>query len=372
MEPYLAAAVKLHEHIVNVHWDGTAIVGPDPIGRINWRITRFIKSYTSWLPWRDNLVYLQGQSYWIRANLVLHELTGDSECLDIVNQSAEYIVQMQLANGAWAHPPLRERRGFVSTVESVWACLGLIAAYHKAGNPTYLEAALKGYDALLKVIGFRRLKDSLAMNYYAHSKSMVPNVTTMFLWMTAEIHQIGGYSQAADHAEEMIRFIEYSQMENGELVYAYGVRPHFQCYQYNAFQFMDLAHYFRITSHQGVRQILSKLAAYLSTGLTERGSCRYSCFKGVPEEHYWTAALAAALRQAHELGLGEYLSQSEHAYGYLLRQQRLDGAFDFSTHNYGILSDRCSYPRYLAMTLFLLLYRSRADAIPTSPATRHP
>ena len=374
MEPYLEAAVRLHQYIVNTHWDGWANVGPDPIGRINWRITRFVKSYTSWLPWKDEYAYLQGQSYWIRANLILHELTGSSECLDMVGRSTDFIVQKQLANGGWEHPPIRERRGLVSTVETVWACLGLVAAYRKTGNPGDLDAALKGYDALFNVIGFRRFKDSLALNYYARSTRLVPNVTTMVLGLMAEICQTTRTLQhidRPDHSEEMIRFIEYSQMENGELVYAHGVRPHFQCYQYNAFQFMDLADCYRITRHEGIRRILIRLAAYLATGLTERGSTRYDCFKEVPEENYWTAALAAALRQAHELGLGDYLSQSERAFRYLLTQQRPDGAFDFSTHNYGLLRDRRSYPRYLTMILYHLLYRARADTRRTSRAPQH-
>ena len=104
VEPYLEAAVRLHQYIVNTHWDGWANVGPDPIGRINWRITRFVKSYTSWLPWKDEYAYLQGQSYWIRANLILHELTGSSECLDMVGRSTDFIVQKQLANGGWGAP----------------------------------------------------------------------------------------------------------------------------------------------------------------------------------------------------------------------------------------------------------------------------
>ena len=367
MEPYLEAAIRLHQYIVNTHWDGQANVGPDPTGRINWRITRFVKSYTRWFPWKDDYAYLQGQSYWIRANLILRELTGSSECLNMVGRSTDFIVQEQLANGAWEHPPIRERWGLISAVETVWASLGLVAAYQESGSPTDLDAALRGYDALLNIIGFRRLEDSLAMNYYGGSTNMVPNVTAMALRLMAEIYETTGTLQYPDHSEEMIRFLEYSQMENGELVYIYGLRPHFQCYQYNSFQFMDLAHYYRITRHERVRLILAKIAAYLATGLTERGSSRYDCFKEVPEVNYWTAALAAALREAHELGLGDYLPQSERAFCYLLTQQRPDGAFDFSARNYGLLRDRRSYPRYLAMILHGLLCRARADTPRTSP-----
>jgi hypothetical protein len=82
----------------------------------------------------------------------------------------------------------------------------------------------------------------------------------------------------------------------------------------------------------------------------------------VPEVNYWTGALAAALREAHELQLGNYLALSERAYRYLLTRQRSDGGFDFSKRTYGFLQDRRSYPRYLAMILCHLLYRAQAEA----------
>jgi hypothetical protein len=129
------------------------------------------------------------------------------------------------------------------------------------------------------------------------------------------------------------------------------------CYQYNSFQFMDLAHYYQLTEDEICLRILKQLATYLATGLSENNHCRYSCSKNVPEVHYWTAALATALRKASELGLGNYLSLSEKAYCYLLTRQRPDGGFNFSEHNYGVLTDRRSYPRYLAMILSFLLNR---------------
>jgi rhamnogalacturonyl hydrolase YesR len=352
---YLEAAQRLYEHITDTHWNGQAIIGPDPIGKINWRVTRFVKSYTRWLPWADNFAYLQGQSYWIKANLLLFELTDDSSYLDVAGRCADYIVQTQPANGAWEHPPLRERRGFISTVENVWGCLGLIAAYRKLGKPAYLNAILKWYDFQINVTGFCPLKDGLAINYYAHARSRVPNVTTMLLWLAGEIYQVTGDEQYLNYTEEMLRFLEYSQLESGELQYAYDVRPHFQCYQYNSFQFLDLAHYYALTGNERAWNMMVKLAQFLASGVTERGSCRYDCFKENPEANYWTAALAAALRQAHQLGLGQYQDLSECAYHRLLSRQNPDGSFDFSDKNYRFLADRRSYPRQEAMILNFLL-----------------
>lgn len=85
---------------------------------------------------------------------------------------------------------------------------------------------------------------------------------------------------------------------------------------------------------------------------------------------YWGAALAAALRTAHELQLGDYLALSERAYAYLLARQRSDGGFDFSTRNYGLLRDGRSYPRYLAMILDFLAWRASALAMRGHSSTR--
>jgi hypothetical protein len=355
---HLEAAIRLHSYITNAHWNGQAIVGPDPIGKINWRVTRFIKSYLNWLPWSDNYVYLQGQGYWIRDNLHLGDLTDDDRYLDIARQCADYVVQMQLANGAWKYPPLWERRHLIATVEGVWASLGLVDAYRRLGKQTYLDAVLKWYDFQINVIGFQQLRDGLAINYYDKPTGMVPNNTTMLLWLMAEIHNITGDKLFPKYVDRMIRFLEYSQLENGELQYAYRARPHLLCYQYNSFQFLDLAYYYDLTQDGRVWQILSKMASYLASGITDRGSSKYDCFKEDPEVNYWTAALAAALYKAHQLGLGHFEAAGERAYGRLLSRQNPDGSFGFSERTYGFLTDQRSYPRQLAMILNHLLLRA--------------
>jgi uncharacterized protein YyaL (SSP411 family) len=316
-----------------------------------------VKSYLKWLPWKDKYIYLQGQGYWIRANLSLYKLTGDVHHLNVVVKSSDFIMEKQLANGAWEHPPIPGRKGYISAVESVWACLGLIHAYKETRDSAYLNAVLKGFDAIVNVIGFREYEDSLAVNYYAHSKSLVPNVTTMSLWLMAAIFDITQDDEFLTNTDRMIRFIEYSQVYDGELEYALHSRPHFQCYQYNSFQFLDLAQYFEITRDVRIHRILDKLANYLVNGLSQIGSCAYDCFKEFPEVNYWTSALASALLKASELGIGDYYVLSERAYQYLLSRQRPDGCFIFSNRNYRFLHDARSYPRYLAMILDHLLAR---------------
>jgi hypothetical protein len=364
---YLQAAERLHAYIEGAHWNGQSIVGPDPVGKVHWRVTRFVRSYLPWLPGNDSYTYHQGQAYWVRGNLKLLDLTGESRYLGIVESCADGMVARQPHDGAWRHPPIRGRQGFISTVEGVWASLGLVAAYRRTGKQVYLDSALKWYRVQVNLIGFQRVGDGLAANYYSHSRSIVPNVTTMLIWLTAELSQATGDERYLDRTHDMLHFIEQCQLASGELPYVLHSRPHFMCYQYNSFQFLDLAHYYQLAGGEECRRILSRLAVYLSSGVTERGQSRYSCSKKVPEVHYWTAALAAALRVAHDLELGDYLSVSERAYHRLLDEQRADGGYDFSERNYALLRDRRSYPRYLAMILCHLLCRAERDTYEALP-----
>jgi hypothetical protein len=183
----------------------------------------------------------------------------------------------------------------------------------------------------------------------------------MLLWLAAELSQATGDKRYLDRTDEMLRFIEQCQLASGELPYALPTRTHFMCYQYNSFQFLDLAHYYQIAGGERARRVLGKLAAFLSLGVTKRGRSRSSCSTETPEVHYWTAVLAAALRKAHELELGDYCAASERAYRYLLGRQRADGGYDFSEREYGLLRDRRSYPRYLVMILYLLLCRAGGE-----------
>lgn len=357
MNEYQVAISRLHTAILKKHLRGDHLSGPDPVGKIHWRITRFIRSYLSFLPGEDQYTYLQGMAYWIKSNLTLYQFAGQPLYLDIAKKAADYIVHNQSVEGAWTHPPIWGRKGFISTVEGVWASLGLVAAYNTTGRTEYFESASMWFDFQIREVGFQEVDDGLAVNYYSHSTHVVPNVTTMFLWLSAELYNVNGDQKYLIHSDRNLRFIQSVQSESGELPYVHLKRPHFICYQYNAFQFLDLAAYYRLFPDEQLRGILERLSKFLATGLTAEGSCRYDCSHETPEVNYWTGALAAALRKADELGFGDYSILSELAYQHLLFNQRNDGGFDFSTRNYAFLSDRRSYPRYLAMILYHLIYR---------------
>lgn len=354
------APQRLFDYLIRTHLEGAVLVGPDPVGRIHWRITRFIRSYTPILPNDDRYIYLQAQAYWIRSNLLLEAMTGEEKYRTYASRCADAVMALQLDSGAWVHPPVRERRGFISTVEGVWGSLGLTAAYRATGNSTYLAAAQKWYEFQINGVGFQQIGNGLTPNYYSHSTIVVPNVTTMLLWLTYELHALTGDDRYLEFSDRMLEFIEFSQLPSGELPYIYKDRPHFMCFQYNSYQLLDLAHAYQIRPGANLYAIMQKLAAFVATGVLDHGACRYDCFKERPEVMYWTAAIGNALGKASELGLGDHHALSERAYAYLLGQQRADGAFNYSLYNYRVLRDSRSYPRYLAMILYHLLARAEA------------
>ncbi|PIU32092.1 MAG: hypothetical protein COT06_04630 [Syntrophobacteraceae bacterium CG07_land_8_20_14_0_80_61_8] len=356
--PYLSAATKLYAHLLRQHWNGQCLVGPDPVGKVHWRVTRFVRSYLPWLPFDDKYVYLQGQAYWIKANLLMYERYRESRFLYRALHCADYMAAVQPPDGAWRHPPIWGRRGFIATVEGVWASLGLLAAYRYGHRTWHLDAARKWFDFQLNCMGFIDTGWGLAARYYLHDKEeVVPNVSAVLLWLMAELADVTGKSIYLRYAWDVCCFLRKVQMPSGELPYVFPSRKHFQCYQYNAFQFMDLLAYMKITDDRRVLPILQGLAGYLMSGLSPQGACRYDCFHQNPETNYWTAALAAALRFAelHNFMAGQ--RSSCRAYQHLIRRQQGDGRFSFSDKNYEVLSDHRSYPRQQAMLLYFLLLR---------------
>ena len=85
--------------------------------------------------------------------------------------------------------------------------------------------------------------------------------------------------------------------------------------------------------------------------------------------NYHTGVVAAALATAQELGVPGQNALADKAFRYLLRQQREDGSVPHSQGDYGVLSDRRAYPRYLAMMVFHLVsqsHRGRVAAVKNS------
>jgi hypothetical protein len=159
----------------------------------------------------------------------------------------------------------------------------------------------------------------------------------------------------------MLDFAVDSQLPTGELPYIVDGpyekgRIHYLCYQYNAFQFLKLAWAHALRPDRRIQRVLPALAGFLTKGIASSGASDADCTHGKPELDYFTAVLAAALREATESGVLQAEELSKRCYTRLLQRQRPDGSFAYSTGDYGFLQDGRSYPRPQVMTLFHLLY----------------
>jgi hypothetical protein len=228
-----------------------------------------------------------------------------------------------------------------------------------------LQAALKWYIFLIKKTGFQAYKDSFAVNYFAFSSKdlKVPNNTTLVLWFFAELYAATADRKFLKFDDKLTRFLEYCQKPNGELIYEVK-REHYLCYNYNAFEFQDLANYYNLTHSSRVKAILEKLARFIASGVTEKGSVKYECFKTFPERIINSSVVGAALVSASAIGFDKYKKHILLVRRYMMENQRHDGSFFFSTHDsvylnapiqWGFLSDKNSYPSGLSCMLHDLL-----------------
>jgi hypothetical protein len=357
----LDAATRLYNYLIKEHWNGKVLQGPDSGIRFNSRVGRFVKSYMNFVDWSDGLVYFQAQGYWIIENWLMSDLMDNEQYSQIALDCSRYVLAAQHAEGYWEYPN-PEWKGRIATVEGCYGALGLLAAYHRTRDRSFLAGAKKWYQFLTKVVGFQGTGGLLAVNYFANvAGGMVPNNTTLALKTLAKLADVTRDEQYLETCKGMVAWLSQVQLETGELPYSIGCaeragRLHFLCYQYNAFEFLDLAQYYHMTADKAIWPVLKRLANFLSTGVSESGAARYDCGHRRPEVLYYSAAVAAALSQATELGLGDFRSLADRTYGWTLSYQQKDGGFKFfSRRNYGLLSDRRSYPRNLAMILYHLL-----------------
>ena len=363
MEPYFNTALKLHQYLLARHWDSGALIGPDPGIRFNYRIGRFVKSFLPGRFWNDDLYYLQAQGYWILANWRLFAQTDDEAYRDIAVRCSEYMLTQQRIDGAWDYPN-PEWRGRIATVEGIWGSLGQLETYRQTGNTTFLTSALLWHNFLVETIGFQRIGDELAINYFASREAgRVPNNSTDMLRFLAELAGVTGDQGYLEPCVGLVAFIRHAQKRTGEFPYIVegmtGGKPraHFQCYQYNAFQCLGLMRYHELTNDLIALPIIAGVLQFLRTGLAEDGHAFYQCGNHYRAVTYHAAALGAAFAKAGQLGIGSYDDLSDRAFSYVLRRQQPDGGCIYSRRDYHLLSDRRSYPRYLAMILYHLLLR---------------
>jgi len=356
----IKAAERLHSHLLRRHYDRGLLSGPDSGVRFNLRAWRFLKSALPSLPWRDGCVFMQTQGYWVLANWMLFDLTGEARYRDLALETTEATLRLQELEGYWQYP-LRERRGLIATVEGDWGAAALLATYARQPREEFRAAAVRWYDFLVTRIGFQEHSPGKAVNYFQKPRGKIPNNSVEVVWLCLRLWKATGDAKFLEPVEPMLEFLEAVQLPSGELPYIVpGAlepgREHYLCFQYNAFQFLKLAWAQRLRESSRLGRLLPNLARFLAQGVTPSGASAADCSHKLPEVDYYTAVLAAALDQASQLRLLPSTELSDRCYARLLARQRPDGSFAFSTGDYGFLSDQRSYPRPQAMTLFHLLY----------------
>jgi hypothetical protein len=355
------ASLALHRYLLATHWTGGALVGPDPGIRLNYRIGRFVKGYLNRLPWKDDVFFLQAQGYWILANWALFTTTHDEQHRTIARHCAERVLSEQREDGAWNYP-LRAWAGRTATVEGIWASLGLVETYRQTGEPGYLSGAVRWHRFLTERIGYLHAGGGLAINYFAgYHDHAVPNNSTDALRFLAEMADVTHDDTYLQPCAGLIQFLLEAQKPTGEFPYIFAKdehseeRPHFQCYQYNAFQCFGLMSYYEITGDRRVLPIITRLLSFLRLGLAADGHAHYMCGDASRTVTYHTAVLGAVFARACGIGITGYDDAAQRALKYVVSLQEPGGGLRHSQRDYGILSDRRSYPRYLAMILYHLL-----------------
>jgi hypothetical protein len=362
MQDNLQAALRLHDHLTRTHWNGRGLEGPDPGVRFNLRIWRFVKSYCSALPWRDVYYYLQTQGYWTLANWELFAKTGEERFRDIALRCAEHAINRQRADGAWDYPN-PEWRGRIAATEGTWISLGLLETYRQTGHEGFLSAVLRWYEFMNGQLGFEQIGDEVSVKYFSNVRTArVPNNSAFVLRFLAELANSTGERAYLHRCGGLVNFMARAQKPNGEFPYAVkgsatGVKcwEHFQCYQYNAFQCMDLMRYWEITRDSGVPAIVNSCLRFLRSGVLPDGRVLFDCHNRHCKVTYHMGALGAAFASAGRLGFGGYEELAQRTYSRLHSLQQPDGSFPYSRGDYYLLRDGRSYPRALVLILYHLL-----------------
>jgi hypothetical protein len=378
----ISSAERLHSHLLSRHYSQGLLQGPDAGVRFQLRLGRFFKAALDFVPWHDDYVFMQSQGYWILANWMLYEATGDPKFRTIALESAEATLRLQHPGGFWLYP-LPERKHLIATVEGDWGAIGLLASHAREPREEFIQAALRWYDYLVGNVGFQTHSTGKAINYFDKPRGKIPNNSVEAIWLFLRLETATGEARFGEHVDAMLDFLADVQLPSGELPYIVDGphepgRTHYLCYQYNAFQFLKLAWAAELRPDPRTRRMLTALASFIAKGVTSEGASAADCFHAKPETDYFTAVLAAALYEAYSQTAGlrgastapydaapiatmhagkESLHElSERCYARTLQRQRSDGGFHYTEGDYGFLRDGRSYPRPQVMTLFHLLY----------------
>src|SRR5881227_963885 len=106
---------RLRSHLRS-RCEAGALVGPDVGLRWDFRLLRFVRSYSGGLPPMGRHLFLQTQGYWVRCNARLADATGDPDCEALALSACRRVLALQNPDGSWDYP-LASRRHLKATVE---------------------------------------------------------------------------------------------------------------------------------------------------------------------------------------------------------------------------------------------------------------
>jgi hypothetical protein len=361
----LAAARRLHAYLGARHLHAGRLAGADQGVRWNIRVWRFVKSYLPMLRPLERYWFIQGQAYWATASWTLGELTGDPSYFEAARAATREIRAAQRPDGAWDYP-LPERRHLIATVEGDFGTIAMLEGWRRDHDEAWLAGARAWYEYVEREIGYQAHPGGLCVNYFQKPRGLVPNNACEWIWVLGKLALATGESRYLERVGPQLGFLEAVQMPSGELPYELAggneprTRAHYLCFQYNAFQCLKLAAYAQDHGDERARRIAERLSDFLATGVRDSGAVRASCSSALPEVIYYADAVAMALHVVTAAGWRDHAALADRAFRWVLSQQLPAGGFPrFSRGDYGVLSDRNEYPRYLAMTLHHLAERAR-------------
>lgn len=361
----LDAARRLQAHLAAHHLHDGRLAGADQGVRWNIRVWRFVKSYLPALRPIERHWFVQGQAYWALANWTLADLTGEPAYRTAAEDAARAIREGQRADGAWDYP-LPERRHLVATVEGDFGAVAMLERHERTGDPDALAGARAWHAYLEAHIGYQPHTTGVCVNYFQVPRGKVPNNTCEWIWVLGRLASATRDRAYLERVPALLDFLEAVQLPSGELPYELPggneprLRHHYLCFQYNAFQCMKLAWYAQAHGDARAQRLAERVSDFLVTGVLASGAVRASCGSANPEVVYYADAVAMALHTVTAAGWRDHREPADRAFAWVADQVRPDGTFaHFSRRDYGVLSDRNEYPRYLAMTLYHLAERAR-------------
>ena len=123
---------------------------------------------------------------------------------------------------------------------------------------------------------------------------MVPNNAASAIRVFAQTALAAKDERFLEYCPGMVKFLIQAQMDTGMLPYHLAEpggprsddRIYFLCYNYNAFQFLNIMEYFHMTKDEEVLPVLDGLARFLTTGISARGAAWYDTHHEFPEVLY--------------------------------------------------------------------------------------